>query len=121
MILRKVQFVFLGQFSRHKPPTQVMSPPEAPAAELRSGEGHEHVRPEDRGGLTGLLRGSGLHIPAAGDVHTDQGDADPGQGLEDGLELGPDRWFLIAPFLQEDTVPARGNRPFTLAYFSLVL
>ena len=69
-----------------------MCPTEAPRAELRSCEGHEHVRPKDRGGHTDL-RGPGLHVPATWDVHTDQGDADPCQGLEDGLEQGPD-WGL---------------------------
>ena len=73
-----------------------MSAPEAPGAELGGGEGHQHVRPEDRGDLTGL-RGPGLHIPATGDVHTDQGHGDPGQGLQDGLELGPDRGLEAEP------------------------
>ena len=30
------------------------------------------------------------------------------------LGTSPGRWFLFAPFLQEDTVPARGNSPFPL-------
>ena len=33
----------------------------------------------------------------------------------------PEGWFLFAQFLREDTGRLRGNRPFTLAYFSLIL
>ena len=72
-----------------------MSAPEPPGAQLGRREGDQHVGAEDGGDLG--LGGPGLHVPAAGDVHTDQGDGEPGQGLQDGLELGPDRGLEAEP------------------------
>ena len=66
-----------------------MSPAEPPGPELGRCERHEHVWPEDGGGLAGL-RGPGLHVPSAWYVDTDEGHAESGQALQDGQELGPD-------------------------------